>query len=121
MAAVPLGVVRDAVAGDAGDGLDDGLAAADDAVDQGRLAYVRPADHGNHRDRSGRGLFEKDVKLQREVTHGLTLLFKSPSTYVTTSSMPIPVVSTSIASVAWRSGSALRDESSLSRLARSAS
>ena len=52
-AAGPLGVVRDAVAGDAGDVLDDGLAAADDAVDQRRLADVRAADDGQHRQRAG--------------------------------------------------------------------
>ena len=49
----PLGLVGDAVAGDAGDVLDDGLAAADDAVDQGGLADVRAADHGEDgRDRA---------------------------------------------------------------------
>ncbi len=50
-AAVPGGLVADAVAGDAGLVLDDGLATADDAVDQGRLADVRAADDGQHRKR----------------------------------------------------------------------
>ena len=53
-AAVPDGVVRDPVAGHAGDVLDDGLAAADDAVDQGRLADVGAADDGQHGHRAGR-------------------------------------------------------------------
>ena len=43
----PLAVVGHAVAGHAGDVLDDGLAAAEDAVDQGGLADVRAADHGD--------------------------------------------------------------------------
>ena len=41
-AAGPLGVVRDAVTGDPGDVLDDGLTAADDAVDERGLADVGP-------------------------------------------------------------------------------
>ena len=41
--AAPLRVVGHPVTGDAGDVLDDGLAAAQDAVDQGRLADVRAA------------------------------------------------------------------------------
>ena len=52
-AAVPVGVVGDAVAGHAGDVLDDGLAAADDPVDQRRLADVGAADDGQHRQRAG--------------------------------------------------------------------
>ena len=51
-AAVPVGVVGDPVPGHAGDVLDDRLAAADDPVDQRRLADVGPADDGQHRDRS---------------------------------------------------------------------
>ena len=49
-AAVPDGVVGDPVAGDAGLVLDHGLPAADDPVDQGRLAHVGAADHGQDRD-----------------------------------------------------------------------
>ena len=48
---VPLGLVRDAVAGDAGGVLDDGLAAAEDAVDERGLADVRAADDRQHRQR----------------------------------------------------------------------
>ena len=55
-AADPLGVVGDPVAGDAGHVLDDGLAAADDPVDQGRLADVRAADDGDDRQRAAGGL-----------------------------------------------------------------
>ena len=44
--AVPVRVVRHSVAGDAGAVLDDRLAPPDDPVDQGRLAHVGPADHG---------------------------------------------------------------------------
>ena len=53
-AAVPVGVVGHPVAGHAGHVLDDRLAAADDPVDQRRLADVGAADDGQHRDRSGR-------------------------------------------------------------------
>ena len=53
--AVPLGVVRDPVAGDARDVLDDGLSAAEDPVDEGRLADVRPSDDGQHRGRGESG------------------------------------------------------------------
>ena len=53
-AAVPGGVVVDPVTGDAGDVLHDGLAAADDPVDQGGLADVRAADDREHRHRTGR-------------------------------------------------------------------
>ena len=53
-AAVPDGVVGDAVAGDAGDVLDHGLAAADDPVDQRRLAHVGAADDGQDRARGCR-------------------------------------------------------------------
>ena len=52
-AAVPVGVVGDPVAGHAGDVLDDRLAAADDPVDQRRLADVGPADDGEDRHRAG--------------------------------------------------------------------
>ena len=52
-AAVPVGVVGDAVAGDAGLVLDDGLAAADDPVDQRRLPDVGAADDGQHRSGAG--------------------------------------------------------------------
>ena len=55
-AARPLGLVGDAVTGDAGLVLDDGLAAADDAVHQGRLADVRAADDGEGRKRAVAGL-----------------------------------------------------------------
>ena len=48
-----VGVVGDPVAGHAGHVLDDGLAAAEDPVDQRRLADVGPADDGEHRDRAG--------------------------------------------------------------------
>ena len=41
----PLGQVLHAVAGDAGGVLDDGLTPAEEAVDQGGLAHVRPAHH----------------------------------------------------------------------------
>ncbi len=51
-AAGPVGLVGDAVAGDARLVLDDGLAAADDPVDQGRLADVRAADDGQHGQRA---------------------------------------------------------------------
>ena len=44
----PVGRVAHAVARDAGLVLDDGLAAAEDAVDEGRLADVRAADDGEH-------------------------------------------------------------------------
>ncbi len=47
--APPLGVDGLAVAGDPGPLLDDGLAAADDAVEEGRLAHVGPSDDGDHR------------------------------------------------------------------------
>ena len=47
-AAVPVGVVGHPVTGDAGDVLHDGLATTDDPVDQGRLAHVGAADHGQH-------------------------------------------------------------------------
>ena len=50
VAAVPVRRVHDAVAGDAGGVLDDGLAAAEDPVDQGGLAHVGPADDGQDRD-----------------------------------------------------------------------
>ena len=53
-AAVPVGVVVDAVAGDAGTVLDDGLAAADDPVDQGGLAHVGAAHDGQDGGRAGR-------------------------------------------------------------------
>ena len=46
-AALPLGLDLLAVAGDAGLLLDDGLAAADDAVQQRRLADVGAADDGD--------------------------------------------------------------------------
>ena len=49
-AAGPVGVVGDPVAGDAGHVLDDGLAAADDPVDQRGLADVGAADDGEDRD-----------------------------------------------------------------------
>ena len=45
-AAGPVGLVGHPVAGHARDVLDDGLAAAEDAVDQRGLADVRPADDG---------------------------------------------------------------------------
>ena len=57
-AARPLGLVGDAVAGDAGLVLDDGLAAADDAVHQGRLADVRAADDGEDGQRAVAGLLD---------------------------------------------------------------
>ena len=47
-----VGVVGDPVPGDAGSVLDDGLAAAQDAVDQSRLADVGTADHGEYRGRA---------------------------------------------------------------------
>ena len=50
-AAQPLGLVGDAVARDAGGVFDDRLAAAEDAVDQRRLADVRAADDRQHRQR----------------------------------------------------------------------
>ncbi len=46
-APAPLGLVGDPVTGHAGHVLDDGLAAAQDAVDQARLADVGAADHGD--------------------------------------------------------------------------
>jgi hypothetical protein len=49
----PVGVVGHSVAGHARHVLDHGLAAADDPVDERRLADVGPADHGEHRDRAG--------------------------------------------------------------------
>ena len=49
VAAVPFGVVGDPVTGHAGEVLDDGLAASDDAVDQHRLANVGTPDDGQHR------------------------------------------------------------------------
>ena len=52
-AAVPVGVVGDPVAGHARHVLDHGLAAADDPVDQRRLADVGAADDGQHRHRTG--------------------------------------------------------------------
>ena len=65
----------DAVARDAGDVLDDRLAAADDAVDQRGLADVRAADDGEHRHRSGRvrglprGLVRGPLVLGGSVSH----------------------------------------------------
>ena len=50
-AAEPLGLVGDAVARDAGGVFDDGLAAAEDAVDERGLADVRAAHDGEHRQR----------------------------------------------------------------------
>ena len=58
-AACPLGLVGDAVAGDAGLVLDDGLAAADDAVHQGRLADIRAADDGEDGQRAVAGLLDR--------------------------------------------------------------
>ena len=52
-AAVPVGVVGDPVAGHARHVLDDRLAAADDPVDQRRLADVGPADDGQDGNRPG--------------------------------------------------------------------
>src|SRR5680860_75450 len=49
-ATVPVGVVGDPVAGDAGLVLDHGLPTPDDAVDQSRLAHVRAADDGQDGD-----------------------------------------------------------------------
>ena len=54
-AAVPQRVVGDAVAGDAGDVLHDGLAAPDEPVDQRRLADVGPPDDRQRR-RGRRGV-----------------------------------------------------------------
>lgn len=55
----PLGLVRHAVAGDAGLVLDDRLAAADDAVHQGRLADIRAADDGEDRKRAVSGRLDR--------------------------------------------------------------
>jgi len=54
----PLGLIGDAVAGHPRLVLDDGLAAADDPVDERRLADVRPPDHGQHRQRPVPGLLD---------------------------------------------------------------
>lgn len=62
-AARPLRLVGDAVAGDARLVLDDGLAAADDPVHQGRLADVRAADDGEDGERSVTGLTERALDL----------------------------------------------------------
>ncbi len=59
-AAVPVGVVGHPVAGHAGDVLDDGLAPTDDPVDQGGLAHVGSADHGQHGNHFGRGAVGAD-------------------------------------------------------------
>src|SRR5690606_7909346 len=45
LAAVPVRVVGDAVAGHSGYVLDDGLTAPEDAVDERRLADIRASDH----------------------------------------------------------------------------
>ncbi len=59
----PFGLVADAVAGDAGLVLHDGLAAADDPVHQGRLADIGAADHGEHGERAVTGLAEGALDL----------------------------------------------------------
>ena len=51
LAVLPLGLVVHPVAGDAGGVLHDGLATADDAVDERGLADVRAADDREHRQR----------------------------------------------------------------------
>ena len=55
-AAVPVGVVGDPVAGDAGDVLHDRLAASDDPVDQRRLADVGAPHDGEDRQRAHRAV-----------------------------------------------------------------
>lgn len=55
----PLGLVGHAVAGDARLVLHDGLAAADDAVHQGRLAHVRAAHDGEDGQRAVSGLLDR--------------------------------------------------------------
>ncbi len=62
-AAGPFGLVRDAVAGDAGLVLDDRLAAADDPVHQGRLADIRAADDGEDGKRAVTGLLDRAFDL----------------------------------------------------------
>ena len=67
----PLGVEQLAVPGDARALLDDGLAPADDPVDQRALADVGPADHGDHGPRScslapsGR-LFHRSTRVEQD-------------------------------------------------------
>ncbi|MDQ1020708.1 hypothetical protein QFZ43_007257 [Streptomyces afghaniensis] len=60
-AARPLGLVGHTVASDTGLVLDDGLAAADDAVHQGRLADIGAADHGEDGQRAVPGRLDRDL------------------------------------------------------------
>ncbi len=62
-AARPLGLVGDAVTGDTGLVLDDGLAAADDPVHQGRLADIGAADDGEDGQRAVPGLLDRALDL----------------------------------------------------------
>ncbi|CAM5711636.1 hypothetical protein SVIOM342S_05728 [Streptomyces violaceorubidus] len=62
-AARPLGLVGDAVAGDAGLVLDDRLTAADDAVHEGRLADIGAADDGEDGQRAVPGLLDRALDL----------------------------------------------------------
>ena len=62
-AAGPVGVVGHPVAGHARDVLDDGLAAADDPVDQRGLADVGAADDGEHGHRAGAGARRRRARL----------------------------------------------------------
>ncbi|TWH52574.1 hypothetical protein L612_002100000690 [Rhodococcus rhodochrous J38] len=136
-AAVPRRLVRDAVAGDARDVLDDRFASADDAVDQGGLADVRSADHGDGRDRDellevatlgeldvpvaffrpGAVAVEPGVIGAQVVAHSFAPVCSATtaSSAAITSSMFMSLVSTTTASSAARSGDTARVESRWSR------
>src|SRR6185369_4845402 len=141
----PFGVIGDPVPGHPGRVLDHCLAAAEEPVDQGRLADIRPPDHRHHRQllASLRGdlavgaeklLFrlevlveglwivgierldvvgvELDVGVSRSVevrrSHASTPAGNIPTSTATTPGMSSPVVFTSTAPSAWRSGEAAR-------------
>jgi hypothetical protein len=63
----PARVVRDAVSGDAGDVLDDGLTAAEDAVHQRRLADVGPSDDRDDRQRAGVPLVDERLVVGEQI------------------------------------------------------
>ncbi len=79
-AAGPLALVGDAVAGHAGHVLDDGLAAAQDAVDEARLADVGSADHGHDGQRAlGRAVVgRRPLGLEQRLVLGAELEVVEP-------------------------------------------
>ena len=99
-AAVPGGVVGHPVAGHAGHVLDDGLAAADDPVDQRRLADVGAADHREHGDRArrlgGGGGSRSCGGLRRAASRSLSPAGSGPG-----SSRPVMVLASARARSMW--------------------